>query len=417
MNLKSRFKILAVALSATFLFACGGGGGSAVPTTTVSGVAQAGIFNGATVKIYGYDSTNALVQLPTSPAVVTTDNKGQYQANIGSYSGAVLVKVFGTYHDEASGTNITVPEVNALQAALPSVTGSVSVPVTPLTDLSVREALKAGSIKDNILSTNAAVSALFGVDIVKVLPAAPDAVTLASNSINSDQKKYTILLATLSQYVYTAAKTASGSATPTPADLATALVNSLVSLNDNITVSGSSAVLTPAAAFTLQQAAAGTATNVNTQALITAAGSVGSGVLANLATIGNPGSGSTIMAFRISTAGSYSGLISGIQMTIALPAGVTMRTDATSGIGASVSASGLWTGSFVNGSIKSGVLTLGLINANGLGLGEFATIYCDVPVGSQITAASFTPTLVKVVEPINGDPISLSLVNPVMSPF
>src|SRR5690242_17613240 len=103
-----------VALS---LAGCGGGGGASSTTgaNIVSGVASAApIKNGlSNVKIYALnaDGTEGPLLRTTS-----TDAAGFYSASVGTYSGPVLVKVSGTYTDEATEVQITIPADKPLRA-------------------------------------------------------------------------------------------------------------------------------------------------------------------------------------------------------------------------------------------------------------------------------------------------------------
>jgi hypothetical protein len=377
--------------TALFLSACGGGGGggAAAPDTIIKGVAQAGVFlSGSTVKVYTFDSAGALVQLATTPAVVTTDATGNYQANLGPYTGPVVVKVFGTYRDEASNSNIVLPEASALQAGVASASGTVSIPVTALTDLAVRKADVAGSIKDNIASANQAVSTLFGFDIIATTPVAPTAAALQVAGVTDNQKKYTTALETLSQYVVNSSSTP---AAPTAADVQ----NALAQISAGISTSGQ--VTSPQVALNLQQSATGAtsiASNPNTQDAVTAAGAVAQTALVSLGTAGNV-AGSKIQAIKVETTGSLSAAIFGVKAVITLPAGVTIRTDSTGAtLPGVVVASGKAAGAntFVLAGVKSGVLTVGLITTHDVGIGEFATVYCDVLTSSTPVPAAFGVT-------------------------
>lgn len=394
MNIRAILHMLFVAGSVLFLSACGGGGASSgEQETIISGVAQAGVFSGATVKIYGYDASGNQVQLPTTPVTVTTDSNGRYQANIHAYRGAVVVKVFGPYHDEASGATVTLAEADALQAAVANAAGVITVPVTPLTDLAVRKALEAGNLRETIAAANAALSTLFGFDIVATEPVAPVASALQGATVTDSQKKYTIALAVLSAYLVNGS---SNPALPTAADLRTALSQ----LSGGITVAGGTPqVLSPQVAFKLQQAAQEFASGTRMPAVVTAGGSAAQTLLAYLATLGNS-AGNKILAVRLRSAGSYSGVIIGTQVSLPLPGGVTVRADAVSGatVAGGVVASGSALGATASGKVESGTLTVGVISS-GFAVGEFATVYCDVPVNSSLTAADFASvTNIKTVD-------------------
>ena len=366
------------------LSSCGGGGSAAAPQFTINGVAQAGVFNGATVRIYGFDAAGMQVCLETVPAGITTDSNGRFHATVNNYTGAVVVKVFGTFRDEASGKEITIPESTPMQAALPSVSGDINVPVTPLTDLAVRKAVENGGIRAGIVSANQAISTLFGVDIVNTIPTPPTITALQDSGATDSQKRYTTVLTALSQYT---AAISSTPATPTATDINSALAQ----ISAGITITGANPQVTSnQVAYNLQQASAALTTNSNTKDIIAAAGSVATSTLASLSTTGI-NSGSRILAVRLRAFGNYSGIITGIQANITLPSGATVRTGAASGVIAAgaVAATGNAAGASASGRISSGILTFGIISG-GFTIGEFATIYCDVPASSQLTAADFS---------------------------
>lgn len=373
-----------------FLYACGGGGGAKAPDTVLKGVAQAGVFNGATVKVYGYDGSGNLGQLTTSPGTITTDGTGNYSANLGSYTGAVVVKVFGTFHDEASDTDITVPEGSALRGAVANASGTINLPVTVLTDVAVRKAETAGSIKDNISGANASVSAVFGFDIISTTPVAPTVTALSTTGVNGDQKKYTTALTTLSQYV---ANISSTPAAPSVTDLTTALSQ----ISSGISGSGSSSVIySPLVALNLRQAASDVTGNVNTKATVSAAGSAGASVVSSLTTIGNT-TGNKILAVKFKTTGTFtSGTITGVTAYVTVPTGATVRMDQDGVVVLGVVVgSGTAAGDSALpplGALLSGVLTVTISPVHDIAIGEFATVYFDVPVGSSLSAADFPVT-------------------------
>ena len=404
MKIRTSLRNSLVMGSLLFLAACGGGGGgSTAPNTVVKGVAQAGVFSSATVKIFGYNAAGDLVQLPTTPATVTTDSNGIYQADIGSYTGAVVVKLHGTFRDEASGTDITVPEADPLQAAVAGAAGTVTVPVTPLTDLAVRKALKAGSIKDNIANSNQAISTLFGFDIIATAPVAPTAIALQNAAVTDNQKKYTTTLAALSQYVVNFSSTP---AAPTATDLE----NALNQISVGITLSGATAQVTsPQVALSLQESASELAVNPKMQGVVTAAGTAAQTTLSGLGTVGNT-AGNKILAVRLKTVGSYTGVVIATTANVTLPGLATLRVDPANGatLEGAVVASGNAVGTTVSGGVHSGVLTVSVASnaLNGFGVGEFATIYCDVPATSTLTAADFTAVTNVTTKDVNGATIS-----------
>lgn len=393
MKMPRAYLLILTGILLSLMTACGGGGGGGSQDTVISGVAQAGVFRGATVKFYGYDAAGNRLTLTTDPVSVGTDNNGEYRAVLKSYSGPVLVRVFGTYRDEASGIDVTIPEASALQAAVADAAGAASVQVTPLTDLAVRKALEAGSLKENISAANQAVSALFGVDIINTAPVAPAADILQDAAVSEAAKKYTIALLVLSQYAVNASSTP---AAPGPDDLQA----SLSEIGSGISVSAGVAEITSTqVAFNLQKASEELSSNSNTKPLVSAGGGTAANALASIAAAGSP-PGSKVMAVRIQASGSYSGSLGGIQARLTLPDGVTVRSDAVSGavLPGVVVASGNAAGALVTGKVSTGAVVLALASS-GFSLGEFATVYCDVPGTSTLTAAEIAVSNLKSTDP------------------
>jgi len=106
-----------------------------------------------------------------------------------------------------------------------------------------------------------------------------------------------------------------------------------------------------------------------------------------------PSPAPTKAILKVSTANVPAGtLVSGVQMSIVLPAGVTPSV--LSGIDSSGSvtpsgnaATGSTTSSSYNAASKT--LTLAIINGNGFASGEFVTVTCTIAVGTTVTAANF----------------------------
>jgi len=186
--------IILAAVTLAFAAGCGGGGGgsSVRLDTNLLGLASKGPIEGGTVSIYALDAAgNQGALLGTA----ITDDDGSYSIDIGGYQGNVLVQVTGgTYLDEA--TNLPVAFAGTLRAALTNVTGTVSVAVTPLTELAV---LQAGLplTGDRINRGNAMVSSLFGLNITGTMPSdvtQPDLLTATQAELD-----YGLFLAALSQ--------------------------------------------------------------------------------------------------------------------------------------------------------------------------------------------------------------------------
>jgi hypothetical protein len=107
----------------------------------------------------------------------------------------------------------------------------------------------------------------------------------------------------------------------------------------------------------------------------------------------------TTAIVKLSTSGTLpSGtLIGGIDVTLILPASVTVKsTTPPETDGGVVTASGVAGGSLVVGNYSAATSTLpgkvriGLVNATGFGTGEFATVNCDIAAGNTPTAGGFS---------------------------
>lgn len=136
-------------------------------TTKVSGLACKGLVRGGEVIVYAVvDGEKGEVL-----AKAVTGDDGSYSADIGDYTGPVIIEVVGgTYRDEATGEE--VPLKMTLRAALAEAEGVVTAAVTPLTELAVSLAHRAGFTPDAIQAANDRFSQLLGEgrSIVETLP-------------------------------------------------------------------------------------------------------------------------------------------------------------------------------------------------------------------------------------------------------
>ncbi len=399
--------ITAVAMSA-LLYGCGGGGGGGAPSRIVSGVAQAGLIKNGKVKIYGINADGSLTAQPIAEA--DTDANGKYSANIGGYTGAILVKAFGTYLDEASGKNIIVPEAQALQAALPagSVTSSqVTISVTPLTDIAVRS---AGSTFANISAANQAVSQIFGVNITKTVPVPPTTKDIVSNASTADQVKYTTALATLSQYV---ANSSTNPATPTSTDLQ----NAMAQISSGITTGSAQPISSPQVALTMQQAATGMGTNPNITKIFSNISTTSrtQGTITTLTSAGSISAGAQIKTFKVKLTGSYGSDVGAIKFSVGIPSGVVIRTVPDTTEVKNLVATGVFvaSGQTLSGSaatFSSQAMTIVIQKAaGGFASGEVATLYVDVPLTATVpVAADFTPLIIEASKIPTGASVSTS---------
>lgn len=197
------FSGIVMLLLALTVVGCSSGGSSSSGGTTsssggsaVSGVASKGIIVNGTVKVYAVTIQGEKGALLGS---ATTDAEGRYTVDFGDYQGALLVEVSGgTYLDEATGIELTIPDDEPLRAIVHDATGDLSTAVTPLTELAVLLAEQAGNMSvERIMMANAQISHFFGVDIVSVMPVLVGDEGFGEG--DSQQKNYSLLLATISQ--------------------------------------------------------------------------------------------------------------------------------------------------------------------------------------------------------------------------
>ena len=344
------------------LSACGGGGGGTTTggtDTVVSGVATKGPFlQDSTVNVYAVANGvkgALLVQAKTS------DNNGSYSANLGSYTGPVIVEVSGTYQDEATGGTVTVADTAPIRAALPLVQGSVTLPVTPLTELAVQKTGGSLSAAD-ITAANTLVSEIFKVDIVATLPVAPTAAALSGAT--QAQKDYTLALAAVSQM---ASQAAGASDTEK-------LQSALADLSQGISATGMNTTVST----TFQGALTDFVANPNNQTGVsdtTSTSLVNAGTLSKSYTLSLSGNASAAQA---------------IQFDLVLPQGVTVNTDSlnSSLLAGSLAMHEAYTGALVAARYTSGTVTVGIVSTPGVSTGAFATVTCNIPAGTTAPAAS-----------------------------
>lgn len=400
MNFGTLCKAVLLGSIAGALVACGGGGttGTANTTTVVSGVAAKGVFKSGIVRIYEVKADGSEGDLLKETQVL--DAKGNYRVDLGrTYSGALIVKAFGTYTDEATGTDVTISSTDTpLAAAVPAslVADAVAnrrevvVPVTALTDVALQEARAAGgNLNDAIDSANNAISQVFAVDIIKTLPVGFDSQSLSDSRTTDDQKKYTAALAVVSGLIQ--AKARESTASPTADDLKNAIPQALAELSGGITVIVSGSTVTGQVESVqltdkLNQARQDIAASPLTPSEIQSA-------VAGLPQL------PVVATYKLRTTGAIAGnVINGIQLTIGLPAGLMLKSSSGSGetdpgvVSATGAATGATVVAHVNAASGTGALSIGLMSPTAFGTGEFATIYAIVPAGTTApAAAAFAP--------------------------
>ena len=362
-----------VLLAVMTLFGCGGGGGSETPppppppppppadSVTISGVAALGPINGGDVKVYAVRDD----QVDTSAVlgIGKTAADGSYTITLFSVpTGPVVVEVTGgTFTDEATGT----PGVNMkvdLHAAVSSVTDGAKIAVTPLTHMAYMQVAGIGAFTPvEIDDANLQIGRFFTVsNIIGSLPFDP---TLpAPTGASNDQRTYAAVLAVFSHLV----NNRRGSL---PLDDAHDSI--LAELESELENNGGFSLTTINDINTAISNYANSGKNVG-------------GLLLRPVTF-NGG------VLQLSTAGTLPAgtLINGIDFSVTLPAGVTVKFDPITGetlpgVVAPVSLAA--TNSIVSARYDkaTGVVRIILINVQpGIAIGEFGHLEFDgFPVGS-----------------------------------
>lgn len=363
------------ALVVITLAGCGGGGssvsGSAATvgsgsTTIISGVAASGLLYPGQVSIYRLlaDGTEGAALAEN----IATNSRGEYLANIGVYTGPVLVKASGFYTDEATGARREISAATPLRAALASASGNMTVSVTPLTELAVRKA-GAALTASAITGANALVSDLYKLDIISTRPVGFDASSVGSAPTQA-VKDYTLALAALSQMSATAGTNQMQVVETIAADISDG------------TMSASTA-----SSFT-----SALATVMNTA------------VIPQNVTSGLWGVGAKTYVLKLTVSGTAD-LITGVGIYVQVPAGVSLPTAADSNqiFGDYTKPSGTASGvtmflpTFfpITQTNPVGEFRIAMADTTGFRAGEIATIRCNVAAGITPRVSDFRITYFK----------------------
>lgn len=214
--MKRPFHSLLIVLLAVIMMmsGCGSGGGSskknlagsdnnpASSGSYIYGVASKGPIRKGFVVVYALNALGNWDEKKALGIPSFTQDDGSFAMDIGNYTGNVLVEVrgeTGTYIDEATKEIRNNPR---LRAAVTRVNGSVSVMVTPFTEIAVQKALDEGGLTEvNIDNANALVGTVAGgVDIINTTPAnvlVADDVAASS----PEEISYGLALASISEMV------------------------------------------------------------------------------------------------------------------------------------------------------------------------------------------------------------------------
>jgi len=189
--------VLLAVLSVVVITACGGGGGSTTTasnsnSTVLDGIASKGPIANGTVSVYAVENGQKGKLLMTT----TTGQDGSFTANLGSYSGPMMVEVTGgAYKDEATGNTVQMGSM-MLRTALNSASGTVTVAVTPITEMAV-QSMGTTMTSDAISAANSMMASKFSMtDIVHTKP---HDVSTTAEAGKDNETYYGLMLAAMSQ--------------------------------------------------------------------------------------------------------------------------------------------------------------------------------------------------------------------------
>jgi hypothetical protein len=202
--------LIPLAVSALILTACGGGGVSVASVGSGgTGFAQGTVTKGpvGSANVFAYAVTAG--QMGAQVGTTTTDANGNFNMNIGSYAGPLMLQVTGgSYTDEATGTVMPMATGDIMTALVPTVVSGMTttgIQVTPLTAMAqaLAQHMAGGMTDANMATANLSIGSHFSVsDILHVQPMNP-LVTGSGTGATQDAQNYGMTLAAMSQYAKT----------------------------------------------------------------------------------------------------------------------------------------------------------------------------------------------------------------------
>jgi len=352
----------------------------------VHGTASKGIIRNGNVSIFALNSNGSKGPLLKK---ASTNAFGKYSSSV-TLSGPTLVSASGAYTDESTGLEAVIPEDAPLRAAIDTVSSVMTIAITPLTELAVRKAdtPPLRLVGGNIAAANKLISDIFKVDIINTPPLDPTLETFSDVATSLEQKDYTLVLAALSQM---AKDSYGGSLNDTIAAMNTELAK-----GDSIGAVIGAQFQAALTNFLKSDKNKTGVTDISKTNLTNAGGST---KIIKLATSGTLQAGKAVY---------------GITVKIALPPGVTVRISDlvyheadsravyASGVFSSAPNLGIRNsiGQFVPASgTEAAYLNITAFGAtSGSSLGEFLTVVCDMPIGSNFSASDFKVPAFKAVD-------------------
>ncbi|GFO53182.1 hypothetical protein GMSM_01890 [Geomonas sp. Red276] len=191
-------RIWSVLFVALVIAGCGGGGSStpAPNKVSLSGLVSIGPVSKATVQAWGLDGNG---RKTVAFALATTASNGSYTLPTFAHNGSILIEAKGGTYKDTDGATVDNP---GLKAVIPSASGSVRVPVTPLTHLAFSCASSAsnGLTAANISKANATVTTAFGIDVTNTSPIdATDDAAVTAATTTTQQVQYGVAIAAVSK--------------------------------------------------------------------------------------------------------------------------------------------------------------------------------------------------------------------------
>ncbi|MHB1123004.1 MAG: hypothetical protein ACYC0T_09825 [Ramlibacter sp.] len=202
---------IVAAIGVSAIAACGGGGSgagadltAAVPAAqaAISGAVTKGPVDSATVVAYAIGNGVPGAQVGTA----TTDARGNFNLNVGRYTGAVLLQVSGgSYIDEATDKVMPLAPGDVITALVPNVAAGAridNVQVTPLTAMAqaMAQRMAGGMTPANIDAANTAIGNRFLLrDILRTPPIDP-LLPGSGTGASQDAQNYGLTLAAISKY-------------------------------------------------------------------------------------------------------------------------------------------------------------------------------------------------------------------------
>ena len=196
---------LCLAMIASVLVACGGGGSGDLPpvrpSSTISGNAAAAEIQNGQVAVYALDQNGKGALLGSA----VTDAQGFYSLDLQIQSQPVLIEISGGHYvEEASGVGVDVAAGQILRAVARYQSGQpLSVMMTPLTQIAaglaqyrIAQGTDPGTAVDSALND---VDKLFGVTVTSVQPHNITDPNAATSKLTAPYT-YGFLLAALSSY-------------------------------------------------------------------------------------------------------------------------------------------------------------------------------------------------------------------------